>query len=149
MLLLWLYAELQTSAGHCNHGDVRLVNGSDISLGRVEVCFNDAWGTVCNSRFGANDARVICRQLGFSDDTGTMFHYANAIIILDYAEVRPFRSSISLFGQGSGPIFLHKLACVGEESSILECPQSTIGLHQCDHSLDAGVQCFGKSMSLA
>ena len=41
------------------------------SLGRVEVCYNNAWGSVCNSRFGTNEAIVICRQLGFSD-TGKM-----------------------------------------------------------------------------
>lgn len=53
-------------AGNCSHGEVRLVGGSNNTLGRVEVCINNAWGTVCNSRFGTVDARVICQQLGFS-----------------------------------------------------------------------------------
>ena len=51
----------------CVQGDIRLVGGSTAREGRVEVCNNNAWGTVCDDAFGTNDARVACRQLGFSD----------------------------------------------------------------------------------
>lgn len=54
----------------CVQGGIRLVGGSTAREGRVEVCNNNAWGTVCDDQFGTNDARVACRQLGFSD-TGT------------------------------------------------------------------------------
>ena len=37
----------------------------DVVRGRVEVCINDAWGTVCGNQFGTNDAIVVCYQLGF------------------------------------------------------------------------------------
>ncbi len=50
------------------------------------------------------------------------------------------------FGQTTGPIYLENLACSGEEPSLLGCPHSELGTHQCDHSRDAGVQCFGNKI---
>jgi len=58
-----------------------------------------------------------------------------------------FRSVGDKFGQITGPIFLENLACSGAEHGILDCPRSELGTHMCDHSRDAGVQCFGKSIS--
>lgn len=34
--------------------------------GRVEICNNQVWGTVCNDVWGAKDVQVACRQLGFA-----------------------------------------------------------------------------------
>ena len=50
----------------CENGDVRLQGGATIDEGRVEVCNNDDWFTVCDTTFSLLDASVVCRQLGFS-----------------------------------------------------------------------------------
>ena len=48
---------------NCTQGAIRLQGGTAIQ-GRVEVCNNNIWGTVCDDFFGAPDAQVACRQLG-------------------------------------------------------------------------------------
>ena len=50
----------------CTTGVVRLTGSNYTYEGRVEICFNNTWGTVCDDRFTINDATVICRQLGYS-----------------------------------------------------------------------------------
>jgi len=61
-----------TSFANCSTGEVQLAlqstNGSAGSVeGRLELCINDAWGTICDTFFDARDASVACSLLnGFS-----------------------------------------------------------------------------------
>ena len=56
----------------CTYGDVRLVDGSNQYEGRVEVCINDQWGTVCDISWSSADATTVCKQLGYAY-TSSMF----------------------------------------------------------------------------
>ena len=58
----------------CTEGSIRLMDGATSLEGRVEVCYNNAWGTVCDNLWSTNAANVACRQLGFRG-TGKFFNY--------------------------------------------------------------------------
>ena len=49
----------------CQDGEVRLQDGTDSSNGRVELCQNGIWGSVCSSQWDDTDASVVCRELGY------------------------------------------------------------------------------------
>ena len=49
----------------CANGDIRLVNGTTPYEGRVEICYNGVWGSVCDSNWDYWDAAIVCLQMGF------------------------------------------------------------------------------------
>jgi len=110
---------------HYSTKEIRLVDGTSPSEGRIEIFYNGQWGTVCDRNyFDEREVDVVCRMLGF--ETGT--HYKGT------------------FGQGNGPIWLSHLNCTGNEASIFDCQsQFPIGSPApwCDHNDDIGVSCQG------
>ena len=52
----------------CTEGDLRLVGGNSSLEGRVEVCTQGMWGAIYayfSYQWSMNEARVVCRQLGY------------------------------------------------------------------------------------
>ena len=100
------------------------MGGSSYNEGRVEVNYNGEWGTVCEYGWSSIDAGVVCRQLGFGS----------------YG--RSYRSYY--FGQGSGPIWLDNVACIGNESTLASCGHLGFNVtRSCYHYEDVGIRCYG------
>lgn len=106
-----------------SEGDLRLVDGANPRIGRLEIFHAGQWGTICDDFFDDTDAGVACRQLGY--DAG-VDHQA-------YGWVFP----------GVDPIWMDNVSCSGAESSLASCAFNGWGLHNCIHTEDVGVHCSG------
>ena len=53
-------------SANCTTGKVRLQGGVKSNEGRVELCINNVWGSICDYGWNTNDAAVVCNQLGYS-----------------------------------------------------------------------------------
>ena len=107
---------------------MRLINVNDSTnmTGRLEVYYNDTWGTVCDDYSDTDTAMVVCRQLGFNPD--------GALVVVRAG-----------YGQGTGRIWLDNVYCLGTEQNISSCSHNGWGSHNCDHSEDIGVICLCKA----
>lgn len=90
-------------------------------FGLVEVFYGGQWGTICNDNWNINNARVVCRQLGYK-----------------YG-IRAYQAGLS--NTGNGKIWLDDVNCTGNEPNLTSCSHSGWGIHNCYHSKDAGVEC--------
>lgn len=56
-------------------GEVRLTGGKSEMEGQVEICQNSSWGGICDSNWCGSNAKVVCRQLGYSEFSKRMLFY--------------------------------------------------------------------------
>ena len=69
-------------------------------------------------------------------------HTTSYFVLHCISDVVPL--SQGYFGQStSRSIYLDNVVCNGDESSLLDCEHEPVGVHNCDHSEDAGVRCEG------
>uniref|UniRef100_A0A8D2IWS0 Neurotrypsin n=1 Tax=Varanus komodoensis TaxID=61221 RepID=A0A8D2IWS0_VARKO len=102
-------------------GAIRLAGGRSPNEGRVEVYHNGVWGRVCDDGWTGINTQVACRQLGFRGPAGL--------------------AAEGQFASGPALILLDDVACTGTEASLLDCPHSDWGQHDCSHEEDVGLRC--------
>jgi deleted-in-malignant-brain-tumors protein 1 len=101
---------------------VRLMDGVLPVQGRAEYCSSGEWVTICDDRWDTNDARAVCRQLGYDAEGSSS-------------------TCCATFGQGlQQSIFEGDFQCNGQERNLSQC-LVTRRSRTCDHREDAGVIC--------
>ena len=84
--------------------------------------YNGLWGTVCDDFWDIDDGNVACRELGYGQATHVKLG--------------------AVYGQGSGPIWMDDVKCVGSERMLSSCSFNGWGIHNCGHEEDASVMCL-------
>ena len=133
------------NAVSCRNGDIRLADGGNEAEGRVEICSNSRWGTVCDRRWTENATAVACKHLGYSEIVGgefkkTVLHSAYTYI-RDYLSLESRKFTSARFGKGSGPVLVDYINCTGLEGSLWRWCNHFTHLSGCSHDSDVGIQC--------
>ncbi|XP_041825337.1 scavenger receptor cysteine-rich type 1 protein M130-like [Melanotaenia boesemani] len=102
---------------------VRLLNGSSLCSGRLEVKSDQTWSSVCEADFDQQDAEVVCREL----DCGP-----------------PSVLQGALYGEGEAPMWTKEFQCGGHESALLDCRSSDSDRNTCSPGRAAGLTCSGR-----
>ncbi|XP_034038407.1 CD5 antigen-like [Thalassophryne amazonica] len=99
---------------------VRLVHGSSLCSGRLQVKLNQSWSSVCEDDFDQQDAQVVCRELG----CGPPSVVQGAL----YEEIEP-------------PKWTKVFHCRGNESGLLACGCSGSDRNSCSPGKAVGLTC--------
>ena len=102
---------------------VRLVGGNSENEGRVELYYNNTWGTVCGDGYWSQvDSNTVCRQLG-------------------YTEARQYYATS--FVPESVPVWMDRVNCNTFDLCLGKCSFNGFGTSYCRHSLDIFLNCTG------
>jgi len=121
----------------------------ELTRGRVDICYNGSYESVCSDIWKEEEASVICQQLGFSQ-YGESIHYD--AYHSPYLALRMYVTTVESIATSGSPspgadvnvsIYLDNIVCRGDELTLLMCGHNPVGEHNCDHTEDAGVRCQG------
>ncbi|XP_071353389.1 scavenger receptor cysteine-rich type 1 protein M130-like isoform X2 [Trachinotus anak] len=99
---------------------VRLVNGTNLCSGRLEVKSDQSWSSVCEDDFDQQDAEVVCRELRCG---------------------APSEVQGALYGEVEAPVWTKELQCWGNESLLLDCERSGSATKTCSPDKAVGLTC--------
>ncbi|KAM4819827.1 scavenger receptor cysteine-rich type 1 protein M130 [Thomomys bottae] len=122
--------------GTCNHTrdvgvicsrytEARLADGQSSCQGRVELRVHGAWGPLCGSHWGLEEAHVLCQQLGCG-------------VALSSPDGVPF-------GRGGDQVWRHRFHCAGTEAHLGDCAMTALGAPSCPAGRVASVVCSGNA----
>ena len=119
-------------------GELRIVNGDQVSTGRLEIYHDDEWGTICDDygRTCDNFGDVACAQLGFQ--TCTIVHSYTAGGGSGTAEQMAYHVPIEPPSQ----IWMDEVSCDSTtDETLSDCSRLDWGSHNCAHGEDIAIEC--------
>ena len=100
---------------------VRLAGIDGINYaGRVEVFYQGKWGKICRDKWDINDAKVVCRQLGFQS------------ALAEFIGINTRDDTII--------VAMSDVACTGQEYVLASCKRWD-GKHRCQDNIGAQALC--------
>ncbi|XP_028275163.1 scavenger receptor cysteine-rich type 1 protein M130-like [Parambassis ranga] len=99
---------------------VRLVEGTNVCSGRLEVKSDQSWSSVCEDDFNLQNAEVVCRELGCG---------------------APSVFKGGLYGAAEAPVWMRRFQCGGHESALLDCGSSQSTENSCSAGKAVGLTC--------
>ena len=115
---------------------MRLSGGETTREGRVEICYNGQWGTVCDHFWDTFSAHLVCSQLGLPAECKRLHEYG---CLLARAVLATDAEPLYEFGGGAGQIHRYEY-CYLDSDQLSECVFE-YNTDLCRHSEDAGVIC--------
>ncbi|XP_072279936.1 scavenger receptor cysteine-rich domain-containing protein DMBT1-like isoform X2 [Pyxicephalus adspersus] len=115
-----------TTQNESHPTSLRLSQGENTCMGRVEIYHQGAWQAVCDDGWTRVNAEVVCRQAGCGSPTLPLARY----------------------GQGKGNIFLDDVSCSGTEQTLWQCSHRGFYVHDCGPLEHVGVICSDSKPSV-
>ena len=66
LLLHFFPLDINVAHYDCTDYDTQLVGGASPNEGKVLMCLNGVWGTLCDETFSKTDAQIVCYDAGYS-----------------------------------------------------------------------------------
>ena len=126
-------------------GDIRLRGFNLPNVGRVEVCYNKAWGLVCVGDWKPKEANVTCNQLGYKNAEARRIdpkELRNLAKTMPASEGGRFQYVVPNEGTRA---WLTNINCLGTEKNLSNCQNGQL------FRLDGRIStdCSGKNSEVA
>ena len=116
------------------------MDGDNSKGGRIEVCADNIWGSICSDGFDKTDAYVVCKELDLGESgINNVFYYDDNVTWSLYVEPTVYTNSY--FGDGDLPIVYSNMECRGYENTVLECTKQEFGTFTCSRDKVVGITC--------